>query len=82
MGQIPTNERRIEINHSISGQTYFMHCVDGKLNVDPWIFEPCEFTITTEVYEVDNTTFASSGELQKYLLTSIPVLKTWKFKKM
>ncbi|MGB3591430.1 MAG: DUF3891 family protein [Nonlabens sp.] len=79
MQQVPSRGRKVEINNSIDGQTYFMSSSNNAINVQPWIFEPDEFQITTEVYEVPNTTFANSSELQEYLLTHQPVLQTWQF---
>ncbi len=79
--EIPNNKREIEINHSINSQTFYLSKTGDSLQVTPWLFSPAEFTITTEVYELDNITFASSKELQDYLLHSLPVLKSWTFKK-
>ncbi len=75
--EIPANGRKLEINKSINGVTYFLSKVNDKIMIEPWPFNCKTFVITTEVYELPNKKFKNSNDLQTFLLDHYPILKTW-----
>lgn len=78
--QVPTAGRKLEINKSIAGERYFIYEEEELFKVEPSPFKE-NFTVTSEVYQLHKTKYASSDELQKHLLKSNPILKNWKFSK-
>jgi|GEM_PF-3317803 len=78
--QVPDGGRKLEINKSINEKTYYITSDEGINIISPWPFEVSQFTICTEVYQVEQITFKNSTELQEHLMHLQPILRAFKFK--
>lgn len=69
---VPASERRLEVNTSINGETYFISRTDNGLHVDPWPFGPESFRLRFEIRLINKLSFPSNGELAKEIKQTAP----------
>jgi len=80
--EVPDAERKIEINTSIDGKTYFIHRKkNGKLGVTPWCFEADVFELSIEETVLEQTKYKNQKELKDVLEATPRKRVIWKFEK-
>lgn len=60
---------------------YLFQRENGTLGVEPWCFRSSNFTLTIEVFEVEQLKFTSDEELLQHLRTRAPRIKKWEWSK-
>lgn len=79
---IPSLGRKLEINTSIGGKTYFiMQNEAEQVKIEPWIFEPSKFKITCEYKLLEKSSFSSNKQFETELEKSSIRIKEWTLKK-
>jgi hypothetical protein len=80
--EVPDSERKLEINTSIDGKTYFIYCQkNGNLTVTPWCFEADSFEMSIEETILEQTKFKNQQELKDVLEATPRRIVTWRFEK-
>ena len=77
---IPTMNRKLEINTSINGDTYYIFQLQsGSITISPWIFEKDSFSLTCEYKLLTNSSFDNNASFKKSLQNSDTQIKKWEF---
>lgn len=80
--EVPDGERKLEINTSIDGKTYFIYRrKNGNLSITPWCFEVDSFELSTEETVLEQTKYKSQKEFKDVLEAAPRRNMTWKFEK-
>ncbi|PRY84748.1 DUF3891 family protein [Mongoliibacter ruber] len=80
--EVPDTERKLEINTSIDGKTYYIHRQkNGTLCIEPWCFETDSFELSIEETILEQTKYKNQEELKDVLDTLPRRNMTWKFEK-
>lgn len=80
--EVPDAERKLEINRSIDGKTYFIHRQkNGNLSITPWCFEADSFELSIEETVLEQTKFKTQKELKDALEATPRRNMIWKFEK-
>jgi len=78
--EIPSANRKLEINKSIDHKTYFIFSkYSGKITIDPWCFEAENFEISIEEIVINKIKFKNQEELQEHLENSPRKIVVWEF---
>lgn len=81
-GQVPATGRKIEINDTIDGKTYFVRSLEGVeegLTVEPWPFESDSFAIELEYRVVEQLKFKNNEELESKIAGAAVRRRQFKF---
>ena len=63
--KVPVLGRKLEINHSIGGKTYFISRLDeNSLTVEPWVFKTEKFELEFEYRLLETMSFKDNSELK------------------
>ncbi|MBO0939686.1 DUF3891 family protein [Fibrella sp. HMF5335] len=82
MNQVPPEGRRLEISKGPEGESYFVfQRPDNTVGVDPWPYEPGEFSVSLEHYAVPQLVFNDDRELYNALQKAPVERKSWVLKK-
>jgi hypothetical protein len=80
--EVPDAERKLEINTSIEGNTYYISReINGNLSVSPWCFEADSFELSIEETVLEQTKYKNQKELADVLEATPRRNVTWKFEK-
>ncbi|WP_194775271.1 DUF3891 family protein [Pararhodonellum marinum] len=80
--EVPDAERKLEINTSIDGKTYFIFRQKNQnLSITPWCFEADAFELSIEETVLEQTKFKNKKELKDVLEATPRRNVTWKFAK-
>ncbi|WP_194975968.1 DUF3891 family protein [Aquiflexum lacus] len=80
--EVPDAERKLEINTSIDGKTYFIYRQkSGNLSIEPWCFEADSFELSIEETVLEQTKYKSQQELKDVLGATPRRNLAWKFEK-
>lgn len=81
-GQVPPEGRRLEVSIGPDKIPYFIHQLkNGALSLEPWPFDPAEFTAHVEVYHLDQLQFRHDEELFTALQQAKVEQRQWTFKR-
>lgn len=81
MGQVPPEERRLEVSVGPDGGSYFiLQRTDGSLTIDPWPFEESEFSVHIETFQLAQLVFKNDKELYNTMQDAPLAIKEWLFK--
>lgn len=72
---IPSTQRKLEINKSIADERYFVSETEAGVHIEPWPFEPTNFSLHFETRLLKKLSFKSSKELAKAVSQTLPALK-------
>lgn len=72
---VPSSERKLEVNTSIDGKTYYIWGTNNRIHVAPWPFEKDAFLLHFELRRLKKLAFRSNGDLEKELMDTMPELK-------
>ena len=76
--ETPALERKLEINTSIDGKTFFIKkSEDERLIISPWIFKKEKFELSVEERILKETQFSSLENFKESLLQTMPQSKKW-----
>lgn len=76
--EAPDDDRLLEINTSINGDTYFIKKTENnELTIIPWIFKSSKFELNIEQRILKETQFNSAAKFENALLDSELELKKW-----
>lgn len=79
---LPTKNRKLEINKSIDGKTYFITVNEqNEINIDPWIFQQSEFKLSAEYKLLEKSSFSSNKQFETFLKKTPIKIREWKFVK-
>ncbi len=82
MNQVPPEGRRLEISVGPDKEHYYVfQRTDGSLCVDPWPYEPTEFTTHIEFNTLTQLMFADDKALYNALQQAPVQLREWTFRK-
>nr|MBI1229778.1 DUF3891 family protein [Cytophagales bacterium] len=80
--EVPDAERKLEINTSIDGKTFFIYRrKNGNLSVTPWCFEADTFELSIEETILEQTKYKNQQELKDVIEATPRTSVTWKFEK-
>lgn len=78
--EVPAQGRKLEINTSISNETFFIRRDEKeRLVIDPWCFKEKEFELSVEKRHLEQPTFPSAKALKKALDETDVTLKAFSF---
>ena len=81
MGQLPPDERRLEISTGPDGVSYYIQQRDDNtLHVDPWPFDTPSFSVHIETFLLEQLVFADDHELYNAMQQAPIDLKNWAFR--
>lgn len=76
--EAPDDDRLLEINTSINGETYFIKKTENNdLTIIPWIFKSSKFELMIEQRILKETQFNSASKFESALLNSEMEFKKW-----
>ena len=79
---LPQKSRRLEISPGPDGVSYYVfQRADQTVGVDPWPFDPPEFTVHIEAYQLHQLSFKNDLELYEYIQKAPVQEKEWRFRK-
>ena len=82
LGQVPPEERRIEISVGPDGVSYYVRQrSDDTLSIDPWPFNESEFSIHVETFQVEQLLFENDEQLYNVMQKAPIVKQVWIFRK-
>jgi hypothetical protein len=80
--EVPDAARKLEINTSIDGKTYFIsRKKNGYFTVPPWCFEADTFELSIEETILEQTKYKNQQELKDIIEATPRTSVTWKFEK-
>ncbi|UXP33020.1 DUF3891 family protein [Reichenbachiella agarivorans] len=82
-GELEDGEKRSLIIGDITSQSTvkIVRTDDGSMTVAPWCFQEEHFSVTAELFQLNQTSYQSTEELRAQISNTSPVTKTWIFKK-
>lgn len=72
---VPDAERKLEINTSINGKTYFISGTENATHIMPWPFENDDFRLYFELRRLHKIAFVSNRELERELADTMPEIR-------
>lgn len=82
MGQIPPEERRLEVSKGPDGISYYIRQrSDNTLAMEPWPFDTSTFSVCVETFQLEQLGFKDDHELYNVIQQSPVVMNEWTFKK-
>ncbi|TWT85479.1 hypothetical protein Pla123a_02860 [Posidoniimonas polymericola] len=80
--QVPAMQRRIEVTHSLQGERHDLwRREDESLAVEPWPFEPDEFTVQSEYRVATRLQFEDDADLINHLDEAEVCAREWVFRR-
>ena len=82
LNQLPPEGRRLEISKGPDGTSHFVfQRPDGSLGVDPWPYEPAQFSVDLEYYCLGQLSFGDDHELYNALQKAPAQVSQWTFRR-
>ncbi|MBD2753342.1 DUF3891 family protein [Spirosoma validum] len=82
MGQIPPEERRLEVSKGPDGISYYIQQRnDDTLTIEPWPFDSSTFSVHVEAFQLPQLAFQDDHELYNVMQEAPIIMKEWVFRK-
>lgn len=82
LGQVPPDERRLEVSVGPDGVSYFIfQRTDDSLSLDPWPFDKPELTVHVETFRLNRLVFEDDKDLYNAMQDAPVVVTSWTFRK-
>ena len=80
-GQIPMNQRKLEINDSPGGDKNYIFKTDDGITITPWCFKEDEIKVYVETSHLSQVEFKDNAEITEALKNAPRQYKEWILKR-